>query len=93
MIKLPEAQFFEIDDYEIDNAPPMPSSFYRFIEKSTEEQAGFLFVHFLRGCIQTSAPHNDNVTDDHGYSRLLADFPSVGGGIILTVRFLEKGPF
>ena len=38
MIKLPEAQFFEIDDYEIDDAPPMPSSFYRFIEKSTEEQ-------------------------------------------------------
>ena len=38
MIKLPEAQYFEIDDYEIDNAPPMPSSFYRFIEKSIEEQ-------------------------------------------------------
>ena len=38
MIKLPEAQFFEIDDYEIDNAPPMPNSFYRFIEKSAEEQ-------------------------------------------------------
>ena len=27
------------------------------------------------------------------YSRLLADFPSVGVGIILTVRFLEKRSF
>jgi len=34
--------------------------------------------------------HADNVTDDPRYSRLLADFSSVGGNVILTVRFLEK---
>ena len=38
MIKLPEAQFTEIDDYEIEDAPKMSSSYYRFIEKSCEEQ-------------------------------------------------------
>ena len=63
MIKLPEAQYFEIDDYEIDNAPPMPSSFYRFIEKSIEEQdeevrfTVFVLVkaHFLN-IIQNTKP-------------------------------------
>jgi len=38
MLKLPEAHFSEIDDYDIEDAPPMPSSYYRFIEKSGEEQ-------------------------------------------------------
>lgn len=38
LLKLPEAHFVEIDDYEIDDAPPLPSSYYRFIEKTAEEQ-------------------------------------------------------
>jgi bromodomain and PHD finger-containing protein 1 len=38
ILKLPEAQFVEIDDYEIDDAPPLPTSYYRFIEKTAEEQ-------------------------------------------------------
>ena len=53
---------------------------------------GFIFGHFSGGFLATT-PHLDNVTDDHRYSRLLADFPSVGVGIILTVRFLEKRSF
>lgn len=51
--------------------------------------AGFIFGHFY-GAFLVTTPHLDIVTDDHRYSRLLADFPSVGVGIILTVRFLEK---
>ena len=48
-----------------------------------------LFWYFLY-----TTTHLDNVTDDHRYSlRLLAYFPSVGVGIILTVCFLEKSPF
>ena len=38
ILKLPEAQFVEIDDYEIDDAPPLPTSYYRFVEKTPEEQ-------------------------------------------------------
>ena len=38
-------------------------------------------------------PHLNNVTDDHRYSRLLADFPSFEVGIILTVHFTEKRVF
>ena len=37
-IKLPEASYVEIEDYDIEDAPPMPSAYYRFIEKPTEEQ-------------------------------------------------------
>jgi len=29
MLKLPEAQFKEVDDYEIEDAPPMPLAYYR----------------------------------------------------------------
>ena len=36
-LKLPEAHFAEIDDYDIPDAPPRSSSYYRFIEKSAEE--------------------------------------------------------
>merc|ERR1712001_119152 len=36
-LKLPEAHFAEIDDYDIPDAPPRTSSYYRFIEKSAEE--------------------------------------------------------
>ena len=36
-LKLPEAHFVEIDDYDIEDAPPMPTSYYRFIEKTAEE--------------------------------------------------------
>ena len=52
-------------------------------------QAGFIFWHIF-GVFLSTTPHIHNVTDDHRHSRLLADFPSVGAGIILTVRFLEK---
>lgn len=37
LLKLPEAQFRELDDYDLGPAPPMPASYYRFIEKSAEE--------------------------------------------------------
>ena len=49
-------------------------------------------VSFLVVFLATN-PHLDNVTDDRRHSWLLADFPSVGVGIILTVRFLEKRTF
>ena len=50
-----------------------------------------LFLDTFFGGFLFTSPRLDNVTDDHGYSRLLADFPSVGVGIILlTVRFLAK---
>ena len=42
-------------------------------------KAGFIFGHFFGG-FWGFAPHLDNVTDDPGYSRLLADFSSVGQG-------------
>lgn len=38
LLKLPEAHFVEIDDYDIGDAPPMPDAYYRFIEKPAEEQ-------------------------------------------------------
>ena len=37
---LPEAKFHEIDDYEISDAPPRPTGYIRFIEKSAEELDG-----------------------------------------------------
>ena len=50
-------------------------------------------MHFFGGVLATT-PHLDNVTDDHRYSRLLADFQSVGVGIIFhRFIFLKKGPF
>ena len=51
--------------------------------------AGFIFGHFFGGFLATT-PQLDNVTDDHRHSRLLEDFPSVGGGFILTVSFSRK---
>jgi len=36
-LKLPEAAYSEVPDYQIADAPPMPNSYYRFIEKSSEE--------------------------------------------------------
>ena len=39
-------------------------------------KAGFIFGHFLGGFLVTT-PHLDNVTEDHRYSQLLADFPCV----------------
>eukprot|EP00095_Tigriopus_kingsejongensis_P006497 snap_masked-scaffold676_size113663-processed-gene-0.23 protein:Tk06497 transcript:snap_masked-scaffold676_size113663-processed-gene-0.23-mRNA-1 annotation:"PREDICTED: peregrin-like" len=36
-LKLPEAVFRELDDYELSPAPPMPANYYRFIEKSADE--------------------------------------------------------
>ncbi len=36
-LKLPEATYSEVADYQIADAPPMPNSYYRFIEKSSEE--------------------------------------------------------
>ena len=40
-LKLPEAHFVEIDDYDIPDAPPMPDAYYRFIEKPAEEMVRF----------------------------------------------------
>lgn len=37
-LKLPEAHYKEIDDYDIPDAPPMKDTYYRFIEKPAEEQ-------------------------------------------------------
>ncbi|XP_043247226.1 bromodomain-containing protein 1-like [Amphibalanus amphitrite] len=34
---LPEAAFSEDDDYQLDDAPPMPTNYIRFIEKSLDE--------------------------------------------------------
>ena len=36
-LKLPEAHFHEIEDYDIPDAPPMGDAYYRFIEKPAEE--------------------------------------------------------
>ena len=60
--------------------------------RHTTHYSGFNFGHFFGDFLFTT-PHINNVTDNHRYSRLLADFPSVGAGIILTVRFLEKSAF
>ena len=35
--KLPEAQYREIADYNLPPAPPMPETYYKFIEKTAEE--------------------------------------------------------
>jgi len=35
--KLPEAQFREISDYNLPPAPPMPETYYKFVEKTAEE--------------------------------------------------------
>ncbi len=36
-LKLPEAHFCVIDDYDVEDAPPLTKAYYRFIEKSQEE--------------------------------------------------------
>ena len=36
-LKLPEASYTEIDDYDITDAPKRSSTYFRFIEKSAEE--------------------------------------------------------
>jgi bromodomain and PHD finger-containing protein 1 len=40
VIKLPEASFKEVEDYNICDAPPRQNAYIRFIEKSAEEQDG-----------------------------------------------------
>ena len=42
ILKLPEAHYFEIDDYDIDDAPKKTDAYYRFIEKSAEEMVRIL---------------------------------------------------
>ena len=37
VLKLPEAQYTEIEDYKLPPAPPMPSNYIKFVEKSPEE--------------------------------------------------------
>ena len=37
-LKLPEAHFTLLEDYDLDDAPPMTKAYYRFIEKPLEEQ-------------------------------------------------------
>ena len=54
-----------------------------------QNKTGFIFWHFFGGSFDFASCHN-NVTDETRYSRLLADFSSVGGNVILTVCFLEK---
>lgn len=39
-VKLPEAVFHNIEDYNILDAPPKPNAYIRFIEKTTEELDG-----------------------------------------------------
>ncbi|XP_045469667.1 peregrin isoform X1 [Harmonia axyridis] len=40
IVKLPEASYKELDNYNICDAPVRPNAYYRFIEKSTEELDG-----------------------------------------------------
>ncbi|XP_050316303.1 peregrin [Anthonomus grandis grandis] len=40
VIQLPEANYKELEDYNICDAPPRPNAYIRFIEKSTEELDG-----------------------------------------------------
>lgn len=37
VLKLPEAVYREIDDYKLPPAPPMPDTYYQFVEKSAEQ--------------------------------------------------------
>ena len=55
-----------------------------------EDRQGFFLCTFWEEFRQLL--HATTMSQTIRYSRLLADFPSVGGSIILTVRFLEKGP-
>ena len=56
---------------------------------STVDQALFLDTFSVVFSTLLHARLN-NVTDDPRYSRLLTDFSSVGGNVILMVRLLEK---
>lgn len=40
IVKLPEASYKELDNYNICDAPARPNAYIRFIEKSTEELDG-----------------------------------------------------
>ena len=55
----------------------------------SSRQGLFLGTYLAVFWATTTTPHLDNVTDDHRYSPLLADFLTVGVGIMLTVCFLE----
>ena len=58
-------------------------------------EVGFIFGHFF-GVFLATTPHLDNVTDDHRYSWLLADFGvSIAVDIILILMsiFSKRGPF
>lgn len=46
-IKLPEAHYRELQDYNICDAPARPIGYIRFIEKSTEELDGEVFIRFM----------------------------------------------
>merc|ERR1719397_1997202 len=37
VLKLPEAQYKEIEDYRLPPAPPMPDQYIKFVEKSPDE--------------------------------------------------------
>merc|ERR1719195_2340882 len=37
VLKLPEAQYTEIEDYKLPPAPPMPEQYIKFVEKTPEE--------------------------------------------------------
>ena len=59
---------------------------------SDEERlkAGFISGHFFWYFFGPYSTPRQCHSRSHRYSKLLSDFPSVGVGIILTVRFLEK---
>jgi hypothetical protein len=44
ILKLPEAFYAEIDDYDITDAPKRSSTYFRFIEKSAEELVSTIFT-------------------------------------------------
>ena len=44
-LKLPEASYTEIDDYDITDAPKRSSTYFRFIEKSPEELVNNFKLH------------------------------------------------
>lgn len=73
------------------------SSLARLFERvvARSAKAAFIFGHFFGGfwLTTTSTPHFSNVTDNHRYSWLIADFQSVEVGVIIVVSglFSQKG--
>ena len=47
ILKLPEAFYAEIDDYDITDAPKRSNTYFRFIEKSAEEMVSTNYNYVL----------------------------------------------